>query len=618
MDASKIDDCVRIINHLFNEIHNIGNSIFVLGEASLRTIDLVMSFGEVLSAIIVSFAMKQYIEKSHFVDLRELIKTDDTFGSSRVNFAKTNENLIQYFKKYENILCIATGFIGSTDEGITTTLGRGGSDYTASILGAALNVKEIQIWTDVDGVLSGDPRKISNPLLISEISYEEAMELSYFGAKVIYPPTMVPALEKKIPLRIKNTFNALAEGTLICEKPKIYSGIKITSIEQIGLLNISGSGMVGVAGIAQRLFGALAKNKISVILISQASSEHSICFIVESRFCSLAKKIVEKEFELEMLQHRVDSVEIDLDVAIIAVVGENMKRRIGISGSIFSSLGFKGINVIAIAQGSSELNISLVIKKQDCEKALQTIHDSFYLNNLPAYYFNGDIKFLHIFLAGYGLIGKNLIQILTSQIEFLRTQYQLEVKLIGLANSKLMIIDANGIDLSNIHNQLLEKGVPSHLDQFISEMMNLKLPNSVFVDCTANESIVVHYNKIIDESIHIVAANKKPFTSISYSNYVALKKLAQSKRVSLLHETTVGAGLPVISTLKNLIRTGDKVTQIDAVLSGTLSYIFNSFDGKKPFSKIVIEAKEKGFTEPDPRDDLNGMDVARKILILGN
>lgn len=353
-------------------------------------------------------------------------------------------------------------------------------------------------------------------------------------------------------------------------------------------------------------------------MISQASSEYSICCAIESKFASLAKRQIEKEFELEIIQHQIEPVQLELNVAIIAIVGENIRQHSGVAGRIFSALGSERINIMAIAQGSSELNISLVVKQQESTKAVQAIHKAFYFSSESPLLgqVEGKRYILPVFLVGIGLIGKTLIRILTSQIERLQNHYQVYVKLIGVANSKLMLINSNGIDLHNIHSEFTERGVPCHLENFVSNILRLKLPNSVFVDCTASETIVQQYTRLLDASVHIVAANKKPFTSIPFPFYVALKQIARTNQISLLYETTVGAGLPTISTLKNLVRTGDKVIQIEAVLSGTLSYVFNSFDGKQPFSQIVFEARTKGFTEPDPRDDLNGLDVGRKILIL--
>jgi aspartokinase/homoserine dehydrogenase 1 len=487
-------------------------------------------------------------------------------------------------------------------------LGRGGSDYTAAILASVLNAKEIGIWTDVDGVLTADPRKVKNTFPIKNLSYEEAMELSHFGAKVIYPPTMQPALNKGIPVRIRNTFNPKFEGTLIGSKGdgSGYLIKGISSIDTISLIGINGSGMVGVAGTSQRIFGALAAKNINVILITQASSEHSLCIAVLPAYALAAQKAIEQEFRYEIKEGLVNKPEIESSMSIIAVVGENMRRTPGISGKVFNSLGRNGINISAIAQGSSERNISVVISKQDEAKALNVLHDAFFLSS---------VKTANIFLIGPGKVGTTVIEQINQQQNYLKKEYGLRLKMVGLANSKNMFFNPDGISTAGWKDKLLNSGLKTDLSAFIKEMVRLNLSNSIFVDCTASKEVVKKYEEIFKANISIVTPNKVANSS-AFSKYVELKELALKHNVKFAYETNVGAGLPIIGTLKDLVSSGDKILKIEGILSGTLSYIFNSFDENKKFSEIVLEAKQKGFTEPDPREDLKGTDVARKLLIL--
>lgn len=574
------------------ELREVLQGIHLIREVSPRTMDLIMSFGERLSSYIVAQAANALQ-----LDTRSLIKTDNNFNNARVQMERTYRNIKEYFAKNKS-LHIATGFIGSTDEEETTTLGRGGSDYTASILGAALDAKEIQIWTDVDGIMTADPRKAKKAFTIPEISYQEAMEMSHFGAKVIHPPTMLPALNKNIPIRIKNTMNPDFSGSVISNKgSKNEYPIKgVSSINNISLLTLQGAGMVGIAGIAQRLFGSLARQGISIILITQASSEQSITFAIKPEESTLAEKAINEEFALEIEAKKVDPVSCEDKLSVVAIVGENMRHSPGTAGKMFNALGKNGINVIAIAQGSSELNISTVIPQEDEAKAINALHDTFFLSGT---------KSINIFLVGTGLIGATLLKQIDEQSKFLALREQLDLNIVATANSKKMFWHENG----KIREEKMDT------PKFISKMAELNLPNSVFVDCTASEEITKHYESILKESISIVTPNKKA-NSGSYKEYQKLKATAAKHNIKFLYETNVGAGLPVLSTLNDLRDSGDMIEKIEAVLSGTLSYIFNSFDGSKPFSSVVKEAQEKGYTEPDPRDDLNGLDVARKILIL--
>jgi aspartokinase/homoserine dehydrogenase 1 len=591
----------------FKELENLLYGIFLIQECSLRTLDLVMSFGERLSAQMVTAFLLERGILAEFLDTRPLIQTDEHFGNARVCFKESYQNLREYFQAH-SALQVATGFIGSTSRHETTTLGRGGSDYTASLLGNALDAIEVEIWTDVNGVMTADPRKVSKAFSIPTLSYEEAMEMSHFGAKVIHPPTMQPALEKNIPLRIKNTFCPEFEGTLIAHRvsPSSFPIKGISSIHEVALLRVQGSGMVGVAGISMRLFGSLARAHINIVLISQASSEHSICLAIEPKEAFLAKKLIEEEFQLEIQAQQIDPVSVEEPLSIIAVVGENMRNTPGVSGKLFKALGKNGVNVAAIAQGSSELNISVVIPQADESKALNALHDAFFLS---------DLKTVNLFIVGTGLIGKTLLQQLQKQKAFLKQEMALEIRVVALANRKKMLFQPQGIDPAHALSALEHSKSTLDLPTFLHEIERLNLAQSVFVDCTASETLANAYPEILKQSISIVTPNKRA-NSGKYVQYQKLKNLALRHNVKFLYETTVGAGLPVISVLQDLRNSGDQILKIEAVLSGSLSYIFNTFDGTRPFSTLVQEARQKGYTEPDPRDDLSGMDVARKLLIL--
>jgi aspartokinase/homoserine dehydrogenase 1 len=505
-------------------------------------------------------------------------------------------------------LQIITGFIGTSESGETTTIGRSGSDYTGAIFAGALHANSLEIWTDVDGMMTADPRKVKKAFTVKEMTYEEAMELSHFGAKVIFPATMQPAMINKIPIWIKNTFNPTFAGTIISEqangKNLIIKGI--SSMNNISLLNVQGSGLIGVVGVSMRLFGTLAKEKINVILISQASSEHSICFAVESRFSAQAKSAIEKEFQYEIQNNEMNPVIVENERAIVAIVGENMKHNPGTSGKMFSALGKNGVNVYAIAQGSSELNISVVVQQSDVSKALNSLHEAFFLS---------DRKILNVFLVGTGLIGKELLKMMEQQFAQLAKQNHLEVNVVGVANSKKMLFSEDGLKLPTAIDEMNKNGELMSMSSFVANMISLNLSNSIFVDCTSSEPVTESYEEILNANISIVTPNKKA-NSGNLEKYKKLKKTAFKRSVKFLYETNVGAGLPVINTLNDLLLSGDKVIRIEAVLSGTMNFIYSSFVMGKKFSDVVKEAKAKGYTEPDPRDDLNGMDVARKALIL--
>jgi len=595
------------LKDLFSELEKALQGVSLIKELSPKTLDLVMSFGERLSTPIITEALKLQIADAECLDARTIIATDHNFGNAKVNIEKTYQQITNHFAEHKS-LQVVTGFIAASDDGSVTTLGRGGSDYTAAILGAALDVTAIEIWSDVSGVLTADPRKVKRAFTIAHVNYEEAMELSHFGAKIIYPPTIQPAFDKNIPILVKNTFAPQEPGTKISsEKPKTEHPITgISSIDKIALLQLQGSGLVGVAGVAGRLFSCLARNKISVILISQASSEHSICFAVRPEDALLAKKALESEFATEISSRRINEPIVEKDLSIVAVVGENMRHMPGISGRLFQALGRNGINVRAIAQGSSELNISAVISKADEAKALNAIHDAFFLS---------DLKTINLFMVGLGQVGNGLLRQIDEQLETYKNERLLEIKVVGLANSKQMFFDDDGIDINSWQQTLQASGEAVDIKRYVQQMLELNLSNTVFVDCTASIDMPQHYEAILEGSISIVTPNKKA-NSGPFSQYQLLKRTAQKRNVKFFYETNVGAGLPVLNTLSDLTSSGDEIISIEAVLSGTLSYIFNSFSGDKSFSAIVKEAKEKGYTEPDPRDDLSGNDVGRKLLIL--
>ncbi len=581
--------------------------VFLVREASPRTMDYVLSFGERNSNFIISHYLRKEGINTNYLDARKIIKTDKKFGAAKVDLDATFKNIQEYFTNHPEVQ-ITTGFIASSKGGLTTTLGRGGSDFTAAILAAGLNAEAIEIWTDVNGVLTSDPRRVKSAFTIPTLTYAEAMEMSHFGAKVIYPPTIQPAMAKGIPIYIKNTFNPSFIGTYISKESSVNGHpIKgISSISDISLLTLQGSGLFGVPGIAARLFNSLALAKINVILITQGSSEHSISFAVNPQDSARAKRKVDEEFEYEFKSGGVDSVKVENDLSIIAIIGENMRYQPGISGKLFQALGKNGINCVAIAQGSSELNVSVVINKIDESKALNSLHESFFLS---------DTKELHLFMVGVGLIGSTLLDQIQKQNEYLKENSQLQIKVIGISNSRKMYFNEAGIDLNTWKDDLLNSNEAADISTFIEKMKTLNLSNTIFVDNTANSAITSHYEKILDSSISISTPNKIA-TSSAYLQYERLKYIAKKRGVQFLYETNVGAGLPVISTLNDLIQSGDRILKIEGVLSGSLSFIFNSFTEGVKFSSVVKQAKELGFTEPDPRTDLNGIDVRRKLIIL--
>ena len=607
LDARSQSKSLAHLKMTINELEEVLHGVSLIRELSERTLDLVLSFGERLSVPVLAAYFQQEKINAVPVDSRDLIFTNNDFGHARVNYAETNQALKEYFKNPTSTP-IVTGFIASGENNETTTLGRGGSDFTAAIIGAAIGVAEIEIWTDVDGVMSCDPKVVKNAFSLSYLSYLEAMEMSHFGARVIHPPSLQPAFRQKIPLRIKNTFNPDFPGTVIGSEPKSSPRLikGISSIRQVTLISLTGPGMVGVSGVSSRLFSALAAKNISVILITQASSEHSICFAINPDDTKAARKAITREFELEMDRGRIDEPLIESEKSIVAIIGENMRNTPGISGKLFNALGRNGINATAIAQGSSEVNISVVIDEKNLSKSLNAIHQAFFLT---------EAKTLNLFMVGVGLIGSTLLKQIQAQSAYLHNERLLEINVIALSNTKKMIFDEHGIALDHWKETMEKSDTQSDLATFVEKMVAMNLPNSIFVDNTSNLEITRYYQKVLAASISVVTPNKLA-NSGKYTDYQLLQKEAFLHGVKFLYETNVGAGLPVISTMADLKFSGDKILKIEGVLSGTLSYIFNSFKGEAQFSDVVLEAKNSGFTEPDPRDDLNGMDVARKILIL--
>jgi aspartokinase/homoserine dehydrogenase 1 len=593
------------IKQLFNQLETLYEGCFLLRELSPKTLAKVSSFGELLSSYIIAKAANEEFT-TVYKDSRELIVASDNYNNAIVDFSATFKNCDEYFSIHSHKVTIIPGFVARTVHGKTTTLGRGGSDFTASIIAAALNASELQIWTDVSGMFTANPSIVKQASVIDHISYHEAMELSHFGAKVIYPPTIQPVLRKEIPIVIKNTFQPQDIGTLITKETSINKPVKgISHIENISLITLEGNGMVGVPGFSKRLFEVLYLHQINIILITQASSELSICLAISDDDASKAKTIIDEVFEYEIQLQKVKPVKIEKQLCIIALVGDNMRNYNGLSGKMFSALGKNNINIRAIAQGASEKNISAVIDKKEAKKALNTLHERF---------FEERIKELNLFVTGVGNVGEKFLAQINQQNKYIKENLKLKIRVIGVSNSRLMFFDENGIDLTN-WKELLNNGEKAGIDSYFSRVSKLNLRNSIFIDITANQNVSEMYEAYLRQNIAVVTCNKIACASSSV-NYNTLKNVSRKSNVSFLYETNVGAGLPIIDTLKNLIASGDRVHKIQAVLSGSLNFVFNKFDETTTFSAVVKQAATEGFTEPDPKIDLSGIDVARKILIL--
>ncbi|HXS56894.1 MAG TPA: bifunctional aspartate kinase/homoserine dehydrogenase I [Hanamia sp.] len=598
---------LSLVKKSCNEMEDICNGVFLLQEISSRTKDRMMSYGELLSSQIISARLNAAGAENVWVDSRRVIVTNSNFENAVVDFEATNKKIHDYFSSTSASLFLVPGFVAADQNDVTTTLGRGGSDYTASVLAAALDAEVLEIWTDVSGMMTADPRLVGTAKIIPHVSYQEAMELSHFGAKVIYPPTIQPVMRKNIPVWVKSTFAPDDYGTLI-ENTSIKSEESvrgISSINKISLLSLEGSGMAGIPGFSKRLFESLAENKINVILITQSSSEHSICVGIEDANADKAKRFVDKAFSYEIETGKVDPLRVEKELAIVAVVGDKMKSHPGISGKMFNALGKNGVNVRAIAQGSSERNISAVIAAQDVKKAVNVLHEEF---------FETTYKQVNLFITGVGNVGSRLISQLKQQHDYLEKNLRLYIRVIGMANSKKMLFNDKGINLDN-WAELLQDGDDMNLPQFVATVQSKNFRNSIFADVTASPNVAGIYHDILQKSISIVACNKIAASS-PYAYYQKLKDLSRQRNVHFLFETNVGAGLPVIGTLNDLLLSGDKINRIEAVLSGTLNFVFNNYDGKKSFAKVVRQAQDEGYTEPDPRLDLGGVDVVRKIMIL--
>ena len=601
----KIQTVLEEIRLLFNDLSNILRGVYLIKDMSPKIIDSIVGYGESISSIIIANAIDDAV---HF-DARKIIKTNHQFDKHVVDFANTNELIRDMFSTLPKV-SICGGFISTDSQtNFVTNLGRGGSDYTAAIIAAALDASILEIWTDVDGFMTADPRIISNTYVIEKLSFSEAMELCNFGAKVIYPPTIFPVFHKNIPVVIKNTFNPEAAGTYISqEKEKsVAKAIKgISSINDTSLITIQGLGMVGVIGVNYRIFRVLAKSGISVFLVSQASSENTTSIGVRNADSELAVKVLRQEFAAEIAQGEIDNIFSEDDLATVAIVGDNMKRTPGIAGKLFGTLGKNGINVIACAQGASETNISFVTDRKSLRKALNVIHDSFFLS---------EYQVLNVFVVGIGTVGSNLLEQIKKQQPLLMRKNGLKLNVVGIASSKKMLFERSGIQLDNYRHNLMENGLDASPRRICDEVINMNIFNSVFVDCTANNDISELYQTLLENNVSVVTANKIAASS-EYEKYEKLKDITRRKGVKFLFETNVGAGLPIINTMNNLINSGDHIQKMQAVLSGTLNFIFNTISREIPLSKAILMAKEAGFAEPDPRIDLSGKDVVRKLVIL--
>ena len=592
------------VNELLSELKDIFQGIYLIKDLSSKTSATIVSYGERLSSIIAATLIKGAV----WYDSRNFIKTEKKHAKHILDSELTTSLVKETFDEIPQV-ALVPGFI-STDKnsGEVTNLGRGGSDYTASIIAASLNAASLEIWTDVDGFMTADPRVISTAYTINELSYVEAMELCNFGAKVVYPPTIYPVCHKNIPILIKNTFNPEAPGTII--KQEVDSGSKaikgISSINDTTLITVTGLGMVGVIGVNFRIFKALAQNGISVFMVSQASSENSTSIGVRNQDAALACEVLNEEFAKEIEMGEISPVVAEMNLATIAIVGENMKHTPGIAGKLFGTLGRNGISVIACAQGASETNISFVVEAKSLRKSLNVIHDSFFLS---------EYQVLNLFICGTGTVGGSLIEQIRCQQQKLMQERGLKLKVVGIADGHRALFTRAGIDLASYREEMEEKGIPSSAAVLHDEIIGMNIFNSVFVDCTASAEVASLYKEFLMHNISVVAANKIAASS-DYSIYSELKQIARRRGVKFLFETNVGAGLPIINTINDLINSGDKIQKIEAVLSGTLNYIFNKISADVPFSQTIKMAQEERYSEPDPRIDLSGKDVIRKLVIL--
>lgn len=602
-DTKAREDLFIKVDALLDQLRSIYFGVFLIHDLSEKTSDAIVSYGERLSSLIVSTLVKG----SKWYDSREFIKTVDKNGKHVLDAELTTELVVKTFSELPRI-SLVPGFISSDrDSKEITNLGRGGSDYTAAIIAAALNAEVLEIWTDVDGFMTADPKVIKTAYTINELSYIEAMELCNFGAKVIYPPTIYPVCVKNIPIRVKNTFNPESDGTII--KQKIENNLKpikgISSISGTTLITVTGLSMVGVIGVNRRIFTALAQQGVSVFLVSQASSENSTSIGVRDQDAEKAVNVLDNEFAKEIETGAMFPMHAESGLATIAIVGENMKHTPGIAGKLFGTLGRSGISVIACAQGASETNISFVIDGKYLRKSLNVLHDSFFLS---------EYKVLNLFICGVGTVGSKLIEQIRSQYEELKEHSRLKLNVVGIASSHNAIFCREGLDLNNYREQL-QASEPSSPEKLRDTILSMNIFNSVFVDCTASKDVALLYQSFLEHNVSVIAANKIAASS-KYEDYLKLKTTAMMRGVKFRFETNVGAGLPIIGTINDLCNSGDKILRIEAVLSGTLNFIFNAISAEVPFSETVRLAKEQGYSEPDPRIDLSGTDVVRKLVIL--
>ena len=589
-----------------NQLETILDGVFMIRELSAKTQDTLLSFGELLSHNIIAHAAQAQGLDAVAKNSQELIITTQSIGRTVVDYKTTNNNIQQFFAKNKHQYVILPGFVAKNVEGVVTTLGRGGSDLTASIVSCAVQAESLTIWTDVSGMFTAHPALVKQAKAIPEISYQEAMELSHFGAKVIYPPTLQPITDKGIPVYIKNTFDPDQEGTRITNKTHTETVVRgISHINDIALLTLEGSGMIGIPGYSQKLLTVLAQHHINVVMITQASSEHSICLGIDAVDATFAEETINEAFILDIESKKLNPIRVERDLSIIALVGENMKNHQGISGRMFRALGNNNVNVKAIAQGASEKNITAVIDSKDIKKALNTLHEAF---------FEAQVKKINLFVTGIGNVGGKFLEQVHQQNDYLVERFKLKLTVAGISNSRTMLFDGNGIDLTNWQEKLKD-GEKADKDVFFAKAKELNLRNSIFVDNTANEIIAGTYANYLKNNIGVVTCNKIACAD-AFSHYQNLKKLSRKYNAPFLYETNVGAGLPIIDTLNHLIASGDSVQSIQAVLSGSLNFVFNNYNDKTTFRAVVERAMQEGYTEPDPKIDLSGIDVARKILIL--
>lgn len=607
LPQAALAEAMARLDEILPELRDLLHGVQLLKDLSTRTLDQILSFGERISAMLFSLAIRSSGAGSRVADSRDFILTDAHFGQARCMEEESKPLIRSAFRDLSGGKTVVTGYLGATKEGYTTTLGRGGREFVACMLGASLGADEVHIWTDAAGMLTADSSLVPDAFPIEEISFQEALEMTHFGARVLSPASLHPVMMAGIPVRIRDFRNPADKGTRIVAraKPSDYPVRGLASIPSVALLSIHGLGLPGVTGIAGRMFGALAAARINVILITQASSELSICCAIDPREAESGSTALAEEFAMEIRAGLIAPPEVDEGMSVIAVVGEQMRQRTGISGRVFTALGRNGINVVAIAQGSSELNISIVTYSRDRAKALNVIHDAFFL---------AGIRTVNLFLAGTGLIGRTLLGQIESQAKKLLEQHSTRIKIAGIINSRSMVVDPRGIPATDWRLRL-EEGESADMGAFVDLMKALNLPSACFCDCTASEIPPKYYEGVFDASISIVTPNKRANAG-PIERYKILMARAREKDVVYGYETTVGAGLPVIGTLHDLVACGDSISRVEAVLSGTISYIFNNLRQGRSFSSLVLEAKEKGYTEPDPRDDLGALDIARKTLIL--